>query len=294
MATREKDTVRDRRAPGWLWIKYEVLTEYGPTIGATGVAVYAALARFANNETQTCFPSQDTIAKMLGLTRQTVNKALDSLEKAGLIEIRGRTRESGGRASNEYTLLPVPEHAPPQQGENAVKNFDSGEDGQSAVNEVDSALSNDLTGGVKIFDRGCQIVLHEQYSPNQTPSNQTHRNKTLSPEAAAPVALRSPRATPKDTKVLGSLSDVLDLIGAEDADAADWWTLRQDMAHVPAIPARLLPMLDQATVAVRGVVFVVTFTEMAHFYEAKKYASQIRRRARKALNGRSVEFEWAG
>lgn len=51
-----------------------------------------------------CYPSIGTIAKELGLSRRTVERAISDLLCAGLLKKEQRWRENGGRSSLLYTL----------------------------------------------------------------------------------------------------------------------------------------------------------------------------------------------
>lgn len=98
-------SVRDNRRSNWGWFNYEVLDQHGAAIGPNGIAVYMALVRFANNETQAASPAVPRIAKAIGLSERTVQRTLALLETAGLIAITPRYTEDGDRTSNLYTLL---------------------------------------------------------------------------------------------------------------------------------------------------------------------------------------------
>jgi len=85
--------VRSSKDGGWYWIDKTVLHIFGKKIKASGVAVYNVLAYFANSKTQICFPTQKTIAGLIGLSRRTVARKIKTLEKSGLILVekkRGR------------------------------------------------------------------------------------------------------------------------------------------------------------------------------------------------------------
>jgi hypothetical protein len=58
-----------------------IIDEYAEKIGAIGVAILNALARYADRETGICFPCIGTIAKKLKLGRTTVKKYLKILYK---------------------------------------------------------------------------------------------------------------------------------------------------------------------------------------------------------------------
>lgn len=91
MAKQTKNKVRDLRNGSWYWIHRRILKEYSKKVGATGILVYNFLASLADR-TQACFPSQKYIAECLGYSRTTVNRAIKTLEKNGLIRIKKRDR----------------------------------------------------------------------------------------------------------------------------------------------------------------------------------------------------------
>jgi len=67
---------------------------------ASDKLVYITLARFASNDTQSCYPSIEKICEVSTLTNRTVNKSLKRLEKYNYIEIK---RNAG--MVNTYILL---------------------------------------------------------------------------------------------------------------------------------------------------------------------------------------------
>ena len=123
----------DERRTNWFWIDNEVVDRFGPQIGAYGLAVYAALARFADGHTRIAFPAIPTIATQLSVHRSTVVAAIKNLENTDppLITVAA----GGGRTANTYTLndlspqmrdkdLPPSEHSAgtprPQRGHPAA------------------------------------------------------------------------------------------------------------------------------------------------------------------------------
>ncbi len=70
------------------------------------VTVYCYLCDRANKMGE-CFPSVRTIALDLSLSRRTVFRALNDLEKCGLIEKKQRIRTCGGISSNLYKLTDI-------------------------------------------------------------------------------------------------------------------------------------------------------------------------------------------
>jgi biotin operon repressor len=63
------------------------VTLYGKRLKSPGIAVYNVLASYANQETQTCFPTQRSIARHLGLSRTTVNRKIGLLRELGLVRV---------------------------------------------------------------------------------------------------------------------------------------------------------------------------------------------------------------
>ena len=86
-----------------------VIDHYAAEMGALGLALYAALARYADRQTGECFPSITTLGAKLQLGRTTVKKFLRKLECLGLIAIAPRRTAEGDPTSNLYILLdPAP------------------------------------------------------------------------------------------------------------------------------------------------------------------------------------------
>ena len=101
----------DERRTNWLWIDNEVVDQFGPQIGAYGLAVYAVLARFADNRTRVAFPAMPTIAALLNVSKNTILTAIKSLEctEPPLLTVT----VGGGRNANTYTLNDLAPHKQP-------------------------------------------------------------------------------------------------------------------------------------------------------------------------------------
>lgn len=97
------ETERWGRVPSW-WLDH-------PDVDADALAVLSALATFANRQGR-CWPSQTTLAAKLKRSRAWVNKTLGRLADAGLIAVRDRWSENGGRLSSLYELQTTPAAAP--------------------------------------------------------------------------------------------------------------------------------------------------------------------------------------
>jgi 5-methylcytosine-specific restriction endonuclease McrA len=94
----EKIRIKDKRK-GVFTVDNVVLNHYGKAMGASGIALYVTLCRFANNQTQECYPSISTIQKMTGLDRKTILKYTKILRALGLITYNDNYR------SRTYCLL---------------------------------------------------------------------------------------------------------------------------------------------------------------------------------------------
>lgn len=91
--------IRDRRESGWFWADNEVL-ESG--ISGNALFLYLTLCRYANNDSQECWPSLSTLMRVTGRSRPTVLRSAKELESVGLIM---RNRKQGSKTI--YTLLKV-------------------------------------------------------------------------------------------------------------------------------------------------------------------------------------------
>ena len=163
--------IRDTRDGGWFWADNELIDHYGETIGVHGIAVYMALARYANNNK--CWPSIGTICKKIGVSRPTVTKALNKLKAAGLISVQHRMTAEGDSDSNLYTL-----------------------------ERIKVGRQGDLLRVGKEVGDGRQGGLHKQDLPNKTNSNNFGEGKAPSPSGggkAPPPELPSKTTTARKT-----------------------------------------------------------------------------------------------
>lgn len=109
VAANEPGRVQDRRNGRWWWCHHAIIDNYGETLGPYGLAVYAALCRYANTD-GACWPSIATLAKRLGMSPNRVRKSLSILETLGLISVEYRKTEDDVNLTSVYTLLEVPLH----------------------------------------------------------------------------------------------------------------------------------------------------------------------------------------
>jgi hypothetical protein len=107
MAHSDTFVVRDRR-PGYLRVYNDLYDNYGTQLGPYGLAVYVALCRYANQDSE-CWPSFATIAKGTGMSRRKVIYEIQKLERLGIIAVDRLPR----KPSTFILLDTSAQHAPP-------------------------------------------------------------------------------------------------------------------------------------------------------------------------------------
>lgn len=90
--------VRDRR-PGYLRVYNDLYDRFGAQLGPYGLAVYMALCRYANQDSE-CWPSHTTIATGTGMSRRQVIREVNKLERMDIIAV-----ERSKHTSHVYVLL---------------------------------------------------------------------------------------------------------------------------------------------------------------------------------------------
>jgi len=155
-----------------------IIKDPGVTVTEKGVLLVLALHA---DKRDTCYPSQRTIADMLGSCRKTVSRALNSLARKGLITITDRFREGDakGQTSSLYTLN--------------FKRFDDMSHGGGEVSHGGGEKSYPMRRGVpRVVVRrptGGGEVSHQEQIQEQT-TNRSIEQLTLAPA--------SPKAAPKE------------------------------------------------------------------------------------------------
>lgn len=72
-------------------------------VSPSAVVVYLTLARYANRQTRSCYPSKETLSEKSGLSANTVSRCLSELRDIGAITSR-RRNVNGVPTSNIYIL----------------------------------------------------------------------------------------------------------------------------------------------------------------------------------------------
>ena len=99
--------IRSHRRAQWFWLDNELIDRYAIAVGMAGVGLYAALARYANHKTGSCFPSVARLSAQFGCTPKTLAGHLERLALVGLITVEERP----GRTAL-ITLLDLPPEPP--------------------------------------------------------------------------------------------------------------------------------------------------------------------------------------
>ncbi len=83
----EKNEIRSIKRGKWYWIDKSILKNYASELKSSGLAVYNVLAYFANSKSQSCFPTQKTMADLIGLSRRSISRKIRFLKDKRLIAI---------------------------------------------------------------------------------------------------------------------------------------------------------------------------------------------------------------
>ena len=128
----------------WFPFAFRILAEgTWARLSLTARAVYPAICLFADFETHECFPSLNKIAKIAGVGRRSVSRAVNELAKEGLL-VRSSGRQKLLRQgktfakcpSNRYKIVEWPRVTV------ALSNPDKGHDGPNHRANPDSSLGS--------------------------------------------------------------------------------------------------------------------------------------------------------
>lgn len=180
----------DDRQPGWYYIDNALHDEYGPKIGALGIAVYATLARHANRA-RVSWPSYSKIAASLALSRPTVIATVRVLVEHGLVRVE-TIKEDGRRPYNRYTLVKLLSHDI-GKGDLPVKDVDQCTTGKAGllVKDVSSTGKAGLPLLVKdVYWNKTQLTRPKEQDPKRERA-QAHTRGTGAHQARAPTQLKT-------------------------------------------------------------------------------------------------------
>jgi len=88
----------------WVKVSTEVIRDSGLTVVAR--LLYAVIASYADLQTLEATLLRSTLAKAVGKSRDTVDRAVADLVKAGLLEVTNRRNDSGVLVASTFRLTP--------------------------------------------------------------------------------------------------------------------------------------------------------------------------------------------
>lgn len=99
-----KDNFQSRsiKDKGWFWIDNDAFEIVSSVFGARGIAIYACLCRYADNDDQECFPSISRLVKMCRIKRNNVIEILRKMEELKIVVV---TKKEG--CVNIYQMVKV-------------------------------------------------------------------------------------------------------------------------------------------------------------------------------------------
>lgn len=181
------DQLIDQREPGFFIVDNEVLEVFGSYIGVYGWAAYGVLAKHANRSGTGAFPSFQTIADLVGMSRPKAIDGVQALVDCGLVIKAPRMIEGRGQTTNSYTLVNVKKLISSGATPPCKPRLQGADDDRS---------KRGLPPPVNVVDGGSKPRLHDQDPMNKTPLNNSFNNACASgPEngfvSAATLALIS-------------------------------------------------------------------------------------------------------
>lgn len=136
-------------------------------ITATEKCVLIILSNyFGSRENSTvfsCYPSQARIAREVGCSRSTVNRALQRFEDLGFVRSRWQTNASGGNSSKLYTWLGIPSADERNESEISMNNVET--------NQLDA--EEERTENAEVAD-GQAPEVTEHLAPTRDPESINH------------------------------------------------------------------------------------------------------------------------
>lgn len=185
-----------------------IYREWGPYLGTAGLAVYTALASYADSSTGDAYPSLDLIAANTDLTAKTVGECIGDMVELGLIAKTTVKSETGKQERNEYTLLKpgsptTPIDAAPRFRRAAQRK--ARQEAKSAASQVmiTSQPSNDysasqvtITAKPSNTPLGGQVIITQELESIRN-KNQENKNQGCAPISAPP---NKPSSSPSKVK----------------------------------------------------------------------------------------------
>ncbi|ACL77414.1 helix-turn-helix domain-containing protein [Ruminiclostridium cellulolyticum] len=138
----------------------------GSIVSQSARFVYLCLCKHADNTNQTCFPSLNRIAQIVGKSISTIKRAMRELCKYGAVERTPRFRKDGGQTSNLYKIMPCNfEEISKYEAENEV---------DQAQFEMSGSLQEDISFSESEYNepaRPCTTSVYKNEQDNREQKN---------------------------------------------------------------------------------------------------------------------------
>ena len=112
----------------------------------TALLVLLAIARHGRHDGTGAYPSIDTIAAMVKVSRSTVIRTIDDLNKAGELEV---DRRAGPKAANVYVVVVAARGGSVKSPPDGVTAMTPPSSGTAMTPPDEGAVSSEATSGVK-------------------------------------------------------------------------------------------------------------------------------------------------
>lgn len=165
--------VRDTRNSNWLWMRRELLREHGDKLGVYGVAVYAALASFAD-ESNTAYPSIQSISDMVDCSPNKVRESIRNLCRLGWLGYQERQEESGRQTSHLFYLLECPVDGDPSQHEGGTPHSMKGDPSRDEDEVERKEVSSSNSAGAR-KEKPKAVQIYEDIFPRQLRERQAEK-----------------------------------------------------------------------------------------------------------------------
>lgn len=148
-------------------MRRELLRRDGDELGPYGIAVYAALASYAD-ENSTAYPSLSSIGDMIGSSRRQVRREIKKLNRLGWIGYEERQKEGQGDTSHLFYLLSCPydsesdgcAHSP--TGSDSVSDHEVDKEEVSSNNSAGARGDEAVTAYEEVFPRRLSSIQAKQ------------------------------------------------------------------------------------------------------------------------------------
>lgn len=167
-------TIQDSRRFNFTLIENDIIDDTNK-FDKNDLLCYMVMCRYANNDTNQCFPGYETLAEKMRVSKSTAIKAVKSLVKKGVLIVTHRKNSNGGDTSNLYTIKGFNSQnkkAPSTAIEDAQEN-------EKSFNSSNSISKSDINNTSNQKKSQCQNTTKHniKFKPNFDINNKVLSNK---------------------------------------------------------------------------------------------------------------------